>query len=310
MPQQNLNQVRVVDPILTTVVQGYKHAGYVGNMLFPAVPVTISGGRVLEFGKEDFRLYATRRAPGSQVKRVQYGHEGKPYALENHGLAGTLPVEHQRDAQVQPGVDLGSRAVRRTMRAIMHGLESQQAQIAVNAANYDVNHKVALAGVDKWSDAASKPLVQMEEYKEAVRQSIGLRPNTLVLSAQAFAALKQNESVLDKIKYTQRGVLTLDLLAALFDIPRIVSGDAVVAGGANDAFSDVWGNNAVLAYVPEQIEGAEEPSYGYTYTMQGHPAAEESWYDRDSKSWIFPVAYERAPVLTGITAGFLIQTPA
>lgn len=309
MPQQNLSQVRVVDPILTTVVQGYKHAAHVGDYLFPRVPVRVSGGKVLEFGKEDFRLYATRRAPGGAVKRVQYGHEGKPYALENHALAGQVPIEHQRDAQEQPGLDLGSRAARRTMRTILHTLESDQAVIAVNTANYDANHKVALAGTDKWSDPASKPLAQIETYKEAVRASIGIRPNTLLLSAQAYSALKQNESVLDKIKYTQRGVVTLELLATLLDIPRVVAGDAVVAADPSGAFSDMWGNNAILAYVPEQIEGAEEPSYGYTYVMEGHPMAEEAYYDKDHKCWVYPVSYERAPLLTGITAGFLIQNP-
>lgn len=307
MPQQNLNQVRVIDPILTQVVQGYKHSAYVGLNLFPQVPVKLSGGKVLEFGKEDFRLYNTRRAPGSDVKQVQYGHEGKPYALENHALAGKLPVEHQRDALESPGVDLSARAVRRTMRIIMHELEAQQASIATDAANYGASNKVALTGTGKWSDPASTPLQQITDYSEVVRQAIGMRPNTLILSAQAYAATRNNPQIQDRIKYTQRGVVTVDLLATLMDVPRVFVADAVVASGANDVFSDIWGNNAVLAYVPEVVEGMEEPSYGYTYGLEGHPLAEESYYERNNKSWMFPVAYERAPVLTGISAGFLIQ---
>ena len=34
---------------------------------------------------------------------------------------------------------------------------------------------------------------------------------------------------------------------------------------------------------------------------------EVPYYDNNAKSWIYGVGYERAPQLTGITAGFLIQ---
>lgn len=78
----------------------------------------------------------------------------------------------------------------------------------------------------------------------------------------------------------------------------------------DDTFSDIWGNAAVLAYVPSEAEAAMPiPSYGYTYTMEGHPMVEQPYWDNGSKSWIYGTTMERAPVLTGMLAGYLIQTP-
>lgn len=308
--QMSLRATRIIDPILSTVVQGYKHPDYVGYNLFPAVPVQQSGGQVLQFGKEDFRLLNTQRAPGGTIKRVQYGHLGVPFALENHALAGQVPYELMRDAKAVPHIDLGSRAIRRTLKSNLFQLEYRQAQIATNAANYPAANKITLTGTSKWSDPASNPLAQVETAKEAIRSGCGVRPNVFIIAAVAFAALRQNPSIQDKIKYTQTGVVTAELLAGLFGVKKVIVADAVVASGAADTFSDVWGNNAVLAYVPQEDQAIEEPSYGYTYTMEGHPAAYEPWNDKDSDSWIYPIKFERVPVLSGVTTGYLFQNPA
>ena len=66
--------VRVIDPILSNVVQGYSNMDLVGKNLFPNVPVFASGGQIIEFGKEAFKLYNARRAPGGKTSRIQMGY--------------------------------------------------------------------------------------------------------------------------------------------------------------------------------------------------------------------------------------------
>lgn len=299
-------QRRVIDPILSTVVQGYRHPEHVGMALFPRVPVLTSGGKVIEFGKEAFRLYNTARAPGAAFKRMSLGYEGKPFALLNHGLEAAVPREHQREAEQVPGIDLATRYINAVMRVNSLILEKEQADLARNAALYDVNHKVTLAGTNQWSDYAnSNPITDINDAKEAIRASTGVYPNVMEISAKVFAVLKEHPDVVDKIKYTQRGVVTVELLAALFDMERVVIGQAIAFDDAG-ASIDIWGKDVVLAYVPSSLSGAEEPSYGYTYTMEGHPMVEEPYWENQSKSWVYGVGYERAPVLSGIASGFLI----
>jgi len=304
----NPSQVRVVDPILTTVVQGYKNPEFVGDALFPAVPVAVSGGRVLEFGKESFIASNTRRAPGGPTKRISFGYEGKPYALENNSLEAPVPREWMRDASKVPGINLGTRAVNLTMRVNRLNLEIEQAGLATNPANYPTANKVTLSGTDKWSDPAAKPVGIINEGKEAVRQAIGVYPNTLLLGPQAFTPLTECPAILERFKYTSSDSITADMLAGLFQLNRVVVGTAVQSTEAG-VMSDVWGNYAVLAYVPPAPSQMEEPSYGYTYTMEGHPMVETPYWDANAKSWVYGVSYERAPVLSGIASGYLIVNP-
>ena len=302
----NAAATRVINPILTTVAQGYSQADLVGHTLFPRVPVEISGGQVLEFGKESFKLYNSRRAPGGATKRISFGYLGKPFALYNDALEAPVPREFLRDAKVMPGLDLGQRAVNLVMRSLLLGLEVAQATLACDAAQYDAGHKITLAGTSKWSDPNSDPIAQMDTYKEAIRSTVGIRPNTMLLSAQAYSAAKTNSKIRAQFQYTNPDSLTLEMLARAFDVKRLVVGEAVTSDDSG-VISDVWGNNAILAYVPDVPTSMEVPSYGYTYTMQGHPLVEEPYYDNNAKSWIYGVGFERAPVLSGITSGYLIQ---
>ncbi|WP_293934052.1 hypothetical protein [Iodobacter sp.] len=309
MPLTNA-AVRVIDPILTTVAQGYGNQEFVGMNLFPEVPVAASGGQVLEFGREAFRLYSSARSPGSNTRRVQYGYLGRPFALENHSLEGMVPREHQRDAAQVPGINLGSGAVKKTMKALKLSVEVAQAGIACNPANYPVGNKIALAGAAKWSDPGCDIVACVDVGREAIRSQCGLYPNVLNLSPLAFNAAKNNPKIIERFKFTSAQSITADMLAGIFNVKKVTVGAAVYWTDAGAA-TDIWGNNAVMAYVPEgALSDVDEPSYGYTYTMEGNPAAEQPYYDNNAKSWIYPVTYERVPVISGIIAGYLIQNPA
>ncbi|EHP39421.1 hypothetical protein OR16_31719 [Cupriavidus basilensis OR16] len=315
----NLGQARVVDPILTTIVQGYTNGELVGNFLFPVVPVEVSGGKVIQFGKEAFQLYDTQRAPGGRAARINAGYQGVPYALENHGLDAQVPDEISRDAQRVPGIDLAKVYIKTVQDSLGLGVEVAQATMARDATKYDANHKLALAGTAKWSDPSSDPAANVNAGREAIRASTGRYPNTLLLSAMAFTALRFHPKILEKFKYTSSASITEDMLAKYFNVDRVVVGGAVKADDKGN-FTDVWGADAVLAYVPIRAGNLSEatkvgatiqqPSYGYTYTMRGHPNVEQPYRDNPSRSWVYGLNWERAPVLSGITSGFLFQTVA
>ncbi|MDP2805505.1 MAG: major capsid protein [Gallionellaceae bacterium] len=303
-------QARVIDPILTTVAQGYKNGQMVADYLFPVVPVDQRGGKILQFGKEDFELYNTARAPGTNTKRVQFGHLGLPYALEQHALEGKVAFEHLQEANQVPGINLGRGAVTKTQNIILLSNEYQAASIARNVANYAAANKATLAGTSRWDDYASgvsDPAADVDAAVEAIRAQVGMRPNTVVLSPKAYKAAKRHPKLIDRIKYTSRDSLTLELLADLFDVERVVSGDAIY--NANGTMTDVWGKDVVVAYT--EIATADDggaPSYGYTYRLRGNPTVEMAYQDRNAKSWIYPVTDERAPVIAAAAAGYLLQT--
>ncbi|HSH71548.1 MAG TPA: major capsid protein [Methylophilaceae bacterium] len=310
----SVSQTRVINPILSNVAQGYGNQDLVGMSLFPRVPVAVSGGQIIEFDRDAFRLVNARRAPGAGTRRLQLGYSGKPFALLQDSLEVPVPREYSRDALAVPAIDMAARSVRVTMRNLTLNLENDQAILATTAANYGAGNKVTLAGATKWSTATGTPLTDIDTAREAIRQSCGVYPNVLVLSALAFNACKNNPSVIARVQYNANVAvdatsITPAILAGLFNVKKVVIGAAVSWTDANVA-ADIWGNNAVLAYVPEEDLAMETPSFGYTYTMDGNPLVEEPYYDNNAKSWIYGVTYERVPVLSGITSGYLIQNPS
>lgn len=300
-------QQRVLDPILTEVVQGYQHPERVGFELFPRVIVRQRGGRVIKFGRESFKLYNTRRAPGAATKRLQFGYEGERFGLVQDALEGQVPREHMRDAAQVPGFDLGREAVREVMDIISLSTEVEQANLATDASNYSSSHSETLSGTDQWSSDESDPSIAIADGKETVRSAVGMYPNVIVLGAQVFAKLQHNPKILERFKYTSRESVTTEMLAQLWDVRKVAVGKAVYMDEGDNTMKDVWGRDAVMGHVPEQVGSRRTPSYGYTYTLEGHPLVEEAYWDANSKSWMYPITEEKSAELTGIERGFLIK---
>lgn len=312
MSQLSLSQARIIDPVLTTVAQGYKQADLVGGALFPQVPVGLRAGKIVTFGKEDFMLYSTRRAPGENTKRVQFGMTSGSYSLEDHSLEGAVPIENYQEGMApEKGftVDHYKIAIYKVSRIMALRLEKAQADLATTAGNYGSGNKTTLSGTSQWSDfsGTSNPVKDVETAKEAVRAAVGLRPNTMVMGAKVFAQLKQHPVIRDYLKYTSREVATPEILASLFGVSSVQVGDAIYANDAG-VFSDVWGKSVVLAYTDTaSLADMGTPTYGYTYNLGGYPIVEQPYFDRNAKSWFVPVTRAEAPVIAGASAGYLIS---
>ncbi|MDR5655421.1 major capsid protein, partial [Ruixingdingia sedimenti] len=201
-------------------------------------------------------------------------------------------------------------AINMVLDSVDLGLEYDAAQLARNAANYDADHKLALTGADRWTGANSDPGKDIGDAKEDIRGYTGRRPNVLVLGPSAAKALKNHPKIKEQFKYVSKDSITLDMLAAYFELEKVVVGDAVfLPETAPDTAkaTDVWGDDAILAWVPLTGGNFMVPSYGYTYELTGYPQVEAPYYSRETKSWIYPTTTERKPYLVGPDAGFLFQ---
>ncbi|NQV83914.1 MAG: major capsid protein [Rhodospirillales bacterium] len=300
-------QARVIDPILTTQSRGYQHPESVGHLIFPTASVSVRGGKRIEFNKESFKLYNTARAPGAATKRIDFGYQGVAYSLEQHSLEGKVPFEIMQEAGRVPGIDMGARAVRVVQDIMSLRKEYLQGTAARLAANYAGTNKVTLAGVNQWSDAGSNPKGDVNTAKEAIRANIGRYPNTMILGPKVFMDVSEHAAIKDQFKYTSADSITTEMLARYFNVEKVAIGKSIYADD-NDAFVDIWGKDAVLAYVPMGQDGnMEVPSYGYTYQLDGTPYVETPYDERNAKSWFYPVTDEFSAELVGAEAGYLIQ---
>lgn len=128
------------------------------------------------------------------------------------------------------------------------------------------------------------------------------------MGPKVFRALRNHPKVLDRIKYTTRGLVTLEMLSQLFGVPGLYVGDAVFASDT-DVFADIWGDNIVLAYIPENSSGSRrsyyEPSFGYTFFKRDYPLVDK--YDEKGKLLLIRATSIFQPIIVGSEAGYLIN---
>lgn len=314
------SQIRLAqNPILTSLLLGLGQGAFVAEQLFPRLPQALSGVVLARLGDERLKKYNLRRAPGAATKRVDINYDGVTYTVKQYSVEVPLPRELIREADESRRLNVGnhldvSRIAMVTANDILAlDYEIEVATLATTSGTYASGHVTALSGATKWSASTGTPVTDIRAASDTVRKKIGKRPNTLTLSPDAYLALCGNAEVKTYLPDTQQGFATNDQLKNILNVAAIVVGEAVWKTDAGVG-ADVWGNNAILAYVPA-IGGngsdlsLAEPAFGFTNVLEGHPYAEAPYYDNGSKSWIYGATYERQANVAYNEAAFLFQNP-
>lgn len=300
-----LKKLRVVDPVLTSLARGYRNAQFIGEGLFPVAELDKESGIIPLFGKEAFRLWETERAIRAKSNVMTADDaDTLDVVLREHDLA--YPVDYREQAESMFNEE--AKAARRVKDAIDLGREVRAAYLAQNPNTYQTGARVTLSGSSQWSSGGGDPIKAVEDGKEVVRQRTGMRPNTAVIGAAAYASLKFHPKLAAALGADKDKLITLEHLKAIWGLENIYVGEALAANGQG-ALGDIWGDNVVLAYVAKpgagQANDHDVPSFGYTLRKKGMPETDK--YDAEGNK----VEYVRHTdiykvVVVGADAGYLI----
>ncbi len=295
-------ELRIVDPVLTNLAWGYKNAAMVASALFPRVGVDKEGGKIPVFGKEAFKEYNTYRALRGNTNIMPVdARTTVDVVLDEHDLA--YPIDRREKAgSTFDEQKIGLKIVQDAM-ALRH--EIACALIACTAGSYASSNKVTLSGTTQFSHASSVPITTIETAKTAVAASCGIKPNTMLMGGAVYDCLAQHTTLMERIKYSMKGVLTLDLMKEIFGIPNIFVGDALKSTDAG-VLSKVWSDFVVLAYVAQGSESEFEPSYGYDLFKKGYPQT-DVYTSQGGKVDNVRNTDIHKPVMVGAVAGYLIS---
>lgn len=299
-----LQELRVVDPVLTEVALGYENAELISESLFPIVPVPTEAGKVPKFGKEAFRVYNSERSIRAKSNIISpEGRTTVDYTCDEHDLA--YPIDYREEDE--DIFDSQEYATVASEGGIMLRREKIAADLAQNLNTYPTGHKVTLSGTDQWSDYNnSDPLANVETGRNTVRAAIAKLPNVIVMGYSTFSVLKFHPKLLELIKYTQKGVVTMDLMAELFEVDRVVVGKAIWVNDAGTA-TDLWGDNAILAYVPGAGQRSRyAPSFGYTLRKTTWPQV-DTFTAEGGKIMYVRSTDIFVPKVVGSDAGYIIK---
>lgn len=318
MGQPNARDLIVAGP-LANVSVAYKNQSYIADRVFPMIDNVSPKAKIARYLKGAwFRDEAGIRGPGTRAKRGGYPVDlislnTKEYAYAKEvtdedrkavKVSGGLPLAPDQDAIEFCADKIDIRKERRTADLILAGTWS------------------GVAGEDAgglWAAGGSNTFIlDVETRIETIRANTGFRPNKLVLCGSTLKEIKMESTVLDRIKYTQRGVVTPDLLAALFGLDEVLIGDAIYStaaekvDGSDFTSKNIWEKNAgkgsaFLFYRPDS-PGLKKPSSGYqarTAGDNGQGRRTTTWREAAEHQDVYEVAEETDILITGADLGFL-----
>lgn len=143
--------------------------------------------------------------------------------------------------------------------------------------------------------------------KEVVRKAIGVLPNTIVIPASVAVSAKKDPTLRELIKYTQNNLLVNgDLPPTMFGMNVVIPGATYTASkeGATATYTDIWGDNVLLLYVPPTDMALDSPSAAKIF--RARPWEVRSWDVPEKRSEAIECSVIQDEVLTSNVAGYLL----
>jgi hypothetical protein len=279
-----------IDEVLTNISLGYPNNGLVGNALYPEVRVRKQSDLYYEFGREGWLPEDDERAPGSRTVEIP-GLEvsTNPYFCREHALQIPVTDEEREnaDAPLDPDRD-GTDLV--TSKIMLRREQRMQVQ-TTTVANYHTGHSATLAGGTQWSAyATSTPIADLKTGLRQVHSALFMEPNTAVIPYQVMSQLEDHPDFIERIKYSQPGVITAEIIASVVGLQNIIvpglGYDSSGNPGGTPTLAYLWGKDVVLAWVPARA-GMKIPAFAYEFVWRypgGQSQVVERWRSNERKS--------------------------
>jgi hypothetical protein len=258
-----------IDKVLTQISLGYPNNGMVGDVLFSTVRVRKQSDLYYEFGREHWLPEDEYRAPGTPAVEIPgLAVSTNPYFCREYALSIPVTDEERQnaDSPLEPFRD-GTELV---TNKLMLRRELRIHDKVTTAANYNASHTTTLSGTDQWSDYAnSDPIGDVKTGIRQIHSALFMEPNIGVFPYQVMSILEDHPDFIERIKYSQVGVLTADLIAALMGLGRIVvPGLGYNSGvpGGTETLGYLWGKDVVLAW--SGPPGMKKPNFGYEFNWR------------------------------------------
>jgi len=270
-------QDRHVDGVLSNVGMAFlqDENKYIATKMFPFAPVPKQSDLYRKYSLAGLlRLRAQKMAPGEAAPIDTTGFADEQYYCEKYGLRDFLTPEDlaNDDGPIPPD----QMVTLQLMQAQMSTLELDFATKYFGAGIWDNNLVGVAAGAVvgtsfvRWDLAGSDPVADMILARRMIHDSTGFMPNRAVIAGNVMDSLQTNAAIQDRIKYTgarDGAIVTEQMLAGLFKIEQIFTGEAIInsaAEGAAAVFENVFDDGVLLSYAAPS-PSPRSPSAGMTF---------------------------------------------
>lgn len=268
-----------IDKALTNISVKYMQdsSNFIADSVFPQVPVQKQSDRYFKYLKEDwFRDDAQERAMGTESAGGDYDVDNTPtYFCKKYAFHKDVFEEDRAnsDTPLTPDTDATEFVVDKLLLNKENNWAKTYFKSGVWAQdNTGVAYSAGVHNYIQWDDYSySDPIKDIADMATAMAETTGKRPNKLTIGRRVYDALRQHPDILDRIKFTQKGVITLDLIAELFDVEQILVANSIQNIAAKGQAADmkfIMGDNALLTYSINAPK-LKAATAGYTFTWVG-----------------------------------------
>jgi hypothetical protein len=238
-------------------------ATFVAGVASSRIPVTQESGKFNIYPPGYFwRDEAKVRPLGGRPVQVGYAVKDGTYNAEEWALEHVIDDRIRRNARDQMRLDENGTRLLTGKQMIRADRMWVDKFFKTGVWGMEVAGVAAGPGQDqflRWSDAASTPISDIEDYKELIRAATGMEPNTLILGSNVRKALKNHPDFIERVKYTSSAAISNATMSALFEIENVRVARALYNAadermpndddGGTDLVYIADANAALLAYI-------------------------------------------------------------
>jgi len=287
MPNPTQSDLHVNVP-LTNVSVAYMmdKSTFIADKIFPRVPVQKQSDLFWKYSKSDWRRTdVQKRAPGTESPGSGWRVNTDQYFAHVYAVHKDIDDQVRANADSNWSLDRDSTTFVTNQLLLRRDLDWNNSYFKTGVWGTDYTGVASSPTGNQflqWNDAASDPIVQFANLQTQFVLQAGRKANTLVLGAETITQLKNHPDIIDRIKYTQKGIVTTDLLASLFDVEKVLvsyasytnvaeQNDAAVQDAAATYSFMTGSKGALLCYTPSS-PSLMTPAAGYIFTWNGYLA--------------------------------------
>lgn len=301
---------------LTQVMIAYAQQtkDFIADKVFPVVPVEHQSDFYYKFGRRSYlQTQAAVRAPSTETPGVDWTFKKDSFYAQVWGLHYDVEDQLRSNADKNFQFDTSGTELITQQMLLRRDLEWVSEYFASGVWGETLTGTVSgspsSSQFTQFDVAGSTPIETFRGAKLRFKRRTGMMPNIAVFSTNAYNALLDHPEIIERIKYTQSGFLTEQLIAQAIGIDQVLVASAVQATNydeelvADTAPTTQWitgsssspdANGILLVYAAPR-PSRNTPSAGYTFAWNGYLGA-SAWGGRIKKYRIEQIASDRIEI--------------
>jgi hypothetical protein len=282
----------------------------VGDVLAPTKRVSKDTDKYYKYSvDQQFRVHNTVRANHAPSKRMDLTElSATSYNLRWHSL--NTPVSERDRQNSDPAVNPDMDAVQELTDSLLREREIEVAKVFFTSTSFGQNLLTLSTNAYDLDTTTSDPIGDADTSIQSVLKSTGQVVNNCVMGFKTFQVLKDHSDVLDRIKWSERGIVTEDILASVLNCGQVTVGKSVyrTTNEGISATTDFVFDSKMLYLYNTPTPGIKSANLGITFSgLAGESMPRmKRWYDDNISADIIELEWAYDVELVNSLSGAMI----